>query len=224
MNLKLPPSSSHSRSEPYQTAAIVANGVIANYSLIASLIRSYEYCIAVDGGLLHCRAMNIIPNLIIGDFDSLDKKVLLQYEGIPIETFREDKDDTDVDLALKVVFNGGAEKIGLFGVTEGRMDHALYNLHLLQRFPGKLFIESDYETIFDITGEREIACEPGQTISLIPLGLPAKGVTTQGLKWELKNAVLNQDYISLSNICIGKSFKIKIAEGNVLCCMFRMKS
>lgn len=221
MAIKLPPATSHPRSEGIQTAALVANGTIHNYAMIAPLVRNYDYCVAVDGGLKHCKAIEIVPDLIIGDFDSVDKELLLQYEGIPLQTFSEEKDDTDIDLAVKEMLVAGAQTIALFGATEGRSDHALYNLHLLQRYPGKMIIESDHETIFVIEGEKEVKCAAGQTVSLMPLGQKVEGVTTRGLKWELKNATLDSTFMSLSNICLQESFRIKVAKGPLLCCLVR---
>lgn len=221
MAIKLPPITSRSRFDGFRSAALVANGAINDYPLIASLIQTYEYCVAVDGGLLHCQRMEVRPDLIIGDFDSVGKDLLIKYQEVPTEAFAVDKDESDTELALKAIMGPAIERIGLFGALEKRTDHALYNLNLLLRFPEKVIIETDNETIFAIKGTKEITCRPGQTVSLMPFGQPPQGVTTQGLKWELNNAALDKDFMSLSNICLKSSFSVSISEGDLLCCLCR---
>lgn len=221
MAIKLPSATSRLRFNGFRTAALVANGAIFDYARMAPLIRQYDYCVAVDGGLVHCHNMEVIPDLIIGDFDSVSKELLIKYEGIPTETFPVDKDETDTEIALRAVMSSTVEKIGLFGALEKRADHALFNLHLLLRFPKKLVIETECETIFAISENKQMACRPGQVVSLMPLDAPPKGVTTQGLKWELKEATLDKDFMSLSNICLNDSFSVSISEGIVICCLGR---
>ena len=204
------------------SAALVGNGAIHDYSLIASLIRDYNHCIAVDGGLAHCQAMNILPDLIIGDFDSISPELLKNYAKVPTQIFPKDKDQTDMELAIAAVQGFNVEKIALFGALENRTDHALSNLYLMCRFPNHIIIETERETLFSIEGHRHVNCYPGQCISLIPIGSSAEGVTTHGLKWELKNATLNKNFFSLSNVCLHSFFEISIRQGNLLCCLLRI--
>lgn len=211
----------------YQVAgkiAIVANGGIHNFKEISKLVKTHSFFVAVDGGLLNCEAMGIMPNLIVGDMDSTPPKALKKYKHIPIETFAIDKDKTDLEIAIELVYSDKVEKISLFAALEKRTDHALYNLHLLFRYAGKLVIETEYETIFVINQSMEISCLPGQKISLLPLGPPAIDVITKGLKWELQKATFNHHFMSVSNICLNETFKIEIKEGNLLCCLSRNSS
>jgi len=204
------------------SAALVGNGAIHEYGFIASLIKDYDRCIAVDGGLAHCQAMGITPDLIIGDLDSIPPELLKKYSKVPTTIFPKDKDHSDMELAIDTVRTRyNIHKFGLFGAMEKRMDHALSNLYLLQRHPEKAVIKTETETIIAIEGQRRMNCYPGQCISLIPLGSPVIGVTTQGLKWELSEATLNQNFFSLSNVCLGSFFDVSIAQGTLLCCLLR---
>jgi thiamine pyrophosphokinase len=201
--------------------ALVANGVIHDYDFISSLIRNYDRCLAVDGGLFHCREMNIMPDLIIGDLDSLTPEILNLYPKIPIEKFPSHKDKSDMELAIDAANLVNVTKIGLFGALENRTDHSLANLCLMCRLPKKIVIETEKETLFTLEGKKQVPCKPGQIVSLMPIGSSAKGVTTKGLKWELKDAVLNQDFFSLSNVCLDSHFEISIEQGNLVCCLMR---
>ncbi len=73
--------------------------------------------------------------------------------------------------------------------------------------------------IFAIAGSAELPCQVGQTLSLIQIGDPAEGVTTEGLKWELHSATFSKYFFSLSNICLKNRVKIRVEQGDLLCCM-----
>jgi thiamine pyrophosphokinase len=202
--------------------ALVANGAIHDYPFIASLIRQYERLVAVDGGLKHCHSMNLRPDLIIGDFDSTPDELLHFYQNVPLEKFSTDKDETDMELAIRAINSSSVQKIAIFGALEKRLDHALGNLHLLRRFPKKILIETENETILDLEDESLVLCTPGQVVSLIPFGSTAKGVTTRGLKWELSENTLDKQFMSISNICLHSEFRVKIREGDLICCLLRL--
>lgn len=199
------------------TIALVANGSIDDLATIKPLVLSHEYIIAVDGGLAHCDAMNIVPNLIIGDFDSITKELQKKFAKTEGLCFPTHKDETDLELALKKVYNPDINHITIFGALGNRADHTLYNLHLLRRYPKKVRIETEYELIFSIAEPTEIACSPGQTISFLPLGEPVTGITTKGLQWELHDAVFDKNFMSISNICLTNSVQISLKNGDLLC-------
>src|SRR5262249_2519045 len=155
-----------------------------NYDKIAPLVRQHECIIAVDGGLHHCHEMYITPDMIIGDLDSTDPEILRYYSHVPIRRFHCDKDETDLELALQCVYTPEVEKITVFGGLENRCDHTIANLHVIRRYPLKVFLETETEVLFAINGTVDIPCTPGQTISFFHVGTPPTGVTSQGLKWE----------------------------------------
>lgn len=201
------------------TIAIVANGSITDHQMISTLIREYDKVIAVDGGLQHCDRMHILPNFIIGDMDSVSPELLKRYSHVPTEVHSCEKDETDLELALKKINHLETRKITLFGAMGGRVDHTLFNLHLIRRYPRKVFIETGNELIFAFEREADIECEIGQTVSFIPMGGPVTGISSQGLKWELEKAAFNKDYMSISNICLKSKIRIKIEQGDLLCCL-----
>ena len=204
---------------PPKKVAIVANGAIHDYEKMGALVKTFPYVVAADGGVHNCHEMGILPDLIVGDFDSTSSELLREYAHVPQKKFSANKDKTDLELALEEVLFPETEKIVIFGALEKRLDHSLYNAHLLQRSPGKIFIESEWETLYVIHEEAEVSCSPGQVISLIPLGGAVTGVTTKGLKWELKEASFDKNFMSLSNICLSDSFHVAVQEGDILCCL-----
>ncbi len=201
--------------------AIIANGSVGNPDKLRDKLKPFPSIIAADGGLLNCQKAGISPDFIIGDIDSTPADILDQYREVPIKIFPTDKDHTDLELAIEEAVKQNISEIVVFCALEMRTDHALYNLHLLNRYPKILRIESDYETLFSIEGKNTLNCRPGQILSLIPVGVPAKGITTTGLKWELKNAAFNQQKMSLSNICLSDTISIEISEGSLICCLIK---
>lgn len=199
--------------------AIVANGSIHNFADVAKNLHAFSYIIAADGGLNSCDNMGILPNIIIGDMDSISKELLAKYSQVEQKLYPTDKNKTDLELAVEEAISKKAEKVVIYGALEKRVDHSLYNLHLLTRYPGFLWIETEFETTFAIDRPTRVKCYPGQVISLLPLSDPAKEVSTTGLQWELTNAVINKNFMSISNISLNNFFDIDIAEGNLLCCL-----
>ena len=198
--------------------ALIANGALDNPFSLIPLIRSYQSIVAVDGGLIHCAAMGITPDLIVGDFDSISPELLQKYSQVPVQAFPKDKDQTDLELAIQLIYRPEVEKIAVFGALGNRLDHTLSNLHILRRYPGKIIFESATETVFAVQGSEEIQTIPGQTISLIQMD-QASGITTKGLHWELNRAKFDKYFYSLSNIAHGHSFHIEIEEGDLICCL-----
>lgn len=202
--------------------ALIANGFIENYALLSPYIRRYPYLVAVDGGLAHCQAMNLRPDILVGDLDSVTEAQLSRVVDIPIHRLHPDKDETDLEVAVQLFEQPQIREMTIFGGLRKRTDHCLGNLHLLRRYPGKLRIESETETIFCVHGTYTIPSVVGQVISLIPLGTPARGVSTQGLRWELKQATLDSHFLSVSNEATGPSIQISVLEGDLLCIIQRI--
>lgn len=211
------PYSPHPICQNAKSVALVANGAMEDYRLISSLVKKYDKCVAVDGGLIHCHGMGIRPDLIIGDGDSIPEELAARYVDIPSVSFPVDKDESDLELAIYAANWPNVEKMAVFGAMGKRSDQAIANLQLLRRFSTKLVIETETETILSISGRNRIDGFSGQRISLIPIGPSPSGITTKGLKWELKDATLDAHFFSLSNVCLGSSFEVNIAHGDVLC-------
>lgn len=203
------------------TFALIANGLLSNDAKLVASIRSHSHLIAVDGGLNHCLRLGLKPELIIGDFDSASPEALAHFHSVPRLEFPKDKDKTDLELALDHIDKSKAKKISVFGGLGKRVDHTLANINFLSLHPGLLFLESEQETLFVINHSAKLTCHPGQIISLIPLNGPARGVTTKGLKWELKDSKLDKHFLGISNIALGEAAHIEVREGDLLCCLLK---
>jgi len=199
--------------------AIICTAPIADLLSIKKRIIEFPLLIAVDGGANHCHEMGLQPDLILGDLDSVDPHVLKTFSDVPQKRYPTHKDKTDLEFALELAFHLQIEEIIVFGALGGRTDHTLVNVALLSRYPGKVFLETESERLFVIPQHVELTVEPGQTISLIPLNGPVKGIYTEGLKWPLKDATLDKNFIGISNEATHSLVTIFLKEGDLLCCL-----
>ncbi|KAF0111185.1 MAG: thiamine pyrophosphokinase [Chloroflexi bacterium] len=210
-------------------AVIFANGEISDFTVIEELLKPDDDLIAVDGGLRHICKLEKNPQLLIGDFDSIESSDVerLENQGVEIRRFPIEKDETDLELALLAVARKGYREVLLVGALGGRLDHTLANLFLLL-LPAlsrmKVTIETGTEEIFLIRKTTVIRGDKGDVVSLIPLKGNIVGVQTKGLKYHLENETL---YIEksrgISNVMLEKQAEVTLISGCLLCIHSRKK-
>ncbi|HKF85785.1 MAG TPA: thiamine diphosphokinase [Candidatus Limnocylindrales bacterium] len=160
--------------------------------------------IAADGGLARARAVGLQPGLLVGDLDSLDPTLLADAEaaGLPIRRAPTAKDESDTELALLEALAAGATRVTMLGAFGGtRLDHALANLWLLAHpaaARAELVLLDERTRAFLVTARaadgtpvpRPLPGRIGATVSLLPFGGEALGVTTHGLRYPLRDEPL----------------------------------
>ena len=174
---------------------IFVNGRFHEPERVRELLRSEDYIIAVNGGTYHALSLNIVPHAIIGDLDSLRPEVQSQIasEKTTILRFPSRKDETDLELALRYALEKNADEILLLAALGGRLDQSLGNVFLLtlpelQGIDVKII--EGRQTAFLIRDHAEISGHPGDTVSILPIGGDAIGVSNSGLEWPLHDAAL----------------------------------
>ena len=203
---------------PHSRIALVCGAPVENPEKIKAQITRFPCLVAVNGGTNHCIKLGLRPDLIIGDLDSADPNLLKIVSNIPVKSYPKDKDKTDLEIALELM-SQSADEMTVFGGLSGRTDHLLGNLILLSRYPGKVILESEKESLFVIDGKVSIPTYPGQLISLIPLNGPVNGIRTKELKWPLVNATLDKQFVGISNEALSSQVEISVADGDLLCCI-----
>lgn len=170
--------------------------------------------ICCDGGYNVCP---VEPDVILGDFDSLEKP---ENIDIPIVEHDTHKDASDGELAVyyaKEVL--GADEIVLYGVTGGRIDHVLCNLAIMRLASSlgmKVKAEDDGLDIYFVQGEFDVQTQKGETISILPYGENALVANSQNLEYPLDNLLLKtSDSRGLSNVSLGGKVHISVALGSV---------
>jgi thiamine pyrophosphokinase len=177
-------------------AIIIANGEFTAQDAARAAFRPDDLLIAADGGLRHFRALGQRPHLVIGDLDSItsEERAMLNAEDIPVEQHPAEKDETDLELALLYAARQNAAPIVVLGGFGRRVDMTLANLMLLthpQLANVRVEFWSGAQTVWLIRPPgAEVRGQPGDTLSLLPLGGDAIGVTTRGLFYPLRDEPL----------------------------------
>ena len=154
--------------------------------------------IVCDRGLEALYKLKIIPNHVVGDFDSVSPEILEFYKKqsqIIFHTYHPEKDNTDTDIALKLAIRLKSSKITIMGALGKRMDHAIANIHILKdaleaNIPCQIIDEHNriYLINKEITLEKDKIY--GKYVSLIPLTSEVEGITLTGFKYPLENYTL----------------------------------
>jgi thiamine pyrophosphokinase len=174
---------------------IFANGILPELESARRLIQAGDILIAADGGTRHILALGLFPSIVIGDLDSLsqDDRRRLDAKGVEIQQYSRDKDETDLELAFQYAYNAGFREIMVVGAQGGRLDHTIGNLSLLTNPEfAELDIRFDdgVEEAFITRGRCVVHGKPGDIVSLIPWNGEVTGVSTEGLRWPLRDATL----------------------------------
>jgi thiamine pyrophosphokinase len=213
-------------------AVIFANGTM-NYSAETRLaIQAGDILIAADGGALHCQALGLTPAVVIGDFDSITHGELAKLEATGIQVIRHParKDFTDLELALQYAVALGVDEILVFGALGARWDQTLANLLLpaascFEKACIRLLDGPQEITLLRAAGALELAGSAGDTVSLIPLGGDAHGITTQGLEYPLTDDTLRFGATrGVSNVILGEKATVQLREGLLLCILIHDKA
>jgi thiamine pyrophosphokinase len=157
--------------------------------------------IAADAGARLARSLGLRLDLVVGDGDSLDPILLVELvaQGIPIERSSPNKDESDLELALRAALARDARSIVVLGAFGGRVDHFLVNVALLglPGLAGRAVALLDGRTRVRLLeaagpGPRRLTLSdrPGGLVTLLAVNGPAGGVSTGGLRWALSGATL----------------------------------
>lgn len=203
---------------------IILNGEVKDYEAIKNIIENnYDYIICADGGSNHAYNMEFIPDYIIGDLDSADSKVIEYFKScnVVFEKFPAKKNETDTELCIYLAKRLGATNIDFIGALGGRVDHMIANISLLYSVRNmniipRIISESE-EMHIAINEEVVIEGNSNDTLSVIPIGGDAKGVTLRGVEYPLDN--YNMKYglpLGISNVMLGDKCYVKVYKGSLL--------
>jgi thiamine pyrophosphokinase len=179
--------------------------------------------IAADGGATLAEAYGQHIDLIVGDMDSLDEVKLarLVARGAEIERHSEQKDETDLELALRCAVERGATWIRVIGGLGGRLDQTLSNIYLLGlpilQGCDVALVADGYEARLLLPGTHRIAGVEGDTVSLIPVSGEASGITTEQLFYPLRDEALTFGPArGVSNVMTGPVAYVTLKAGVLL--------
>lgn len=231
--------------EQKQRCVIIGAAEIQNYEKIKKYFRNDDYYIYCDAGLKHQEALGVWPNLIIGDFDSYSKAEM-ERKYQEIKNAHEDslnqnqkqaqaaarkppelivlpceKDDTDTVFAVKEGMRRGFSEFLLLGAIGQRLDHTLGNVSILLMLDkaGRCGMIVDDYSEMSLVGQASAYIDGSFSyFSVLNISGKAEGVTIEGAKYPLKDAVISCDYqYGVSNeVLAGERAVVSVADGRLL--------
>ncbi len=178
--------------------------------------RAGDAVVAADGGAAHLRARGIVPDLVLGDFDSSVRPT----DGA-VAVYPPEKDDTDTMLALKWGWAQGYRRFRLLGGTGGRADHTMANVQALAWLAARggrgVLVAPDACATVVRAGTLRFRARSDGTLSVFAYGGEAHGVTLTGLYYQLWDGSLSPDFpLGVSNHFIGEPVSVRVKSGALL--------
>lgn len=183
--------------------------------VIRSYIKKNDKIACADGGYKYAAQLNIVPYLIVGDFDSSKRPELSDTKIISLPVR---KDDTDTVAVIKECLSEGFDEFLLFGMTGGRTDHTFANLSVLYKLArlGKTAYMIDKNSIIFIAGKgkTEIKDKKGCGFGIFPFACEKIEVSLWGFEYELSRGILSADYpVGVSNTIVSDNACIELFSG-----------
>jgi thiamine pyrophosphokinase len=179
--------------------------------------------VAADGGARYALAAGIVPDLIVGDMDSLGEDLALEIEdrGAELERHPESKDKMDGHLAVLAAGERGATAVDFVCAYGGKPGAAFAVPHILlaaERIGLLSTVVADWGRMFVVeAGFRAVEGALGDGVSIFPLSGPASGVTLDGMAYPLQNASLEPgDTLGFHNELLGAEAKVSVQSGALL--------
>lgn len=200
-------------------AVIVANGELQSSPRLQDLWARANLRIAADGGARNARLfLQHPPHILIGDMDSVDEETQgwLDASHVPLIQHPRAKDETDLELALRLAQERGADEILILGAFGGRLDHFVANVMLLTQAHNVKLADAASE-MWVGSGNEEIQGRKGDTVSLIPLDEQVDGITTIEMEYPLRGETLARGSTrGISNVMLGERAQVSWARGTLL--------
>lgn len=201
---------------------IFANGLVPDPDKLRPLLNPDDFILCADGGTRLALALDLRPLIVIGDMDSIAGADLASIESarIPVRRYPQDKDETDLELAVKVALERKPPAILILGALGGRLDHTLGNISMLMdaSLSGiDCRLDDGVEEVMLCRSHAEVRGKPGDLVSLVPWGGPVTGARTDGLRWQLVGETLLPNRSrGISNEMLGERADIQIDPGLLL--------
>jgi len=212
----------------FKRAWVFAGGEFSSQHFPADVLLDGDLVVCVDAGLKHCLSLDLQPDLLVGDMDSVSPELLHDKRLADVErhVYPSKKASSDLQLALEVLSTRAVSEVVLLGVSGGRTDHMLFNWHLvlLRLWPFKIQLIDETMHAYVLEGEQgvEVHSRPGQTLSLLAMR-SCEGVTTSGLQYPLSKATIHPgDTLGLSNVLETYDASVEISSGLLLVMVQRL--
>ncbi|GHV81109.1 hypothetical protein AGMMS49944_29000 [Spirochaetia bacterium] len=186
----------------------------------AALAKEADLIAAADSGLMAAEAAGLAPDWIVGDMDSLDDpRRLGAYPPDRVIRCPRDKDETDTELLLSLLWEQGCDEVWLAGGGGGRTDHllAVHALFERERSPDRwITAGEDMRQVREGRILNAAASSGNRLVSVFPLGCGPWEAESKGLKWPLAGLPWKRGFFGVSNVALDGCFEIRVIRGRFL--------
>jgi len=210
---------------------IVTNGKIESLSWLEMKLKENSgkdgFIICADGAAKYLRTIDFVPDLLLGDLDSIDKdaKLWMEEKKVPLKKFPEKKDQTDTEIALEYSVSKEPDEIEVLGAFGSRMDHTLANVQLLEGFFDSgisIRLMDEQNEVWLLGKHTRIVGRKNENLSIIPITESVTGVSLRGFEYPLENSRLARGHtLGISNIIRDHKAEISFKEGKLLAVIAR---
>ncbi|WP_373483846.1 thiamine diphosphokinase [Acetobacterium sp.] len=201
---------------------IFTNGEYQNKDFYQKYLKEIkaDYLICADGGANYARELNIKPDIIIGDMDSITVETRAFFKETNFLCYPPKKDETDTELAIAHAIKMGASKVTILGGLGSRMDHSLGNIYLLKRFmdvgiEAEMVNEKNRIRLIGKTTRFDFPI--GTIVSILPIGGDVEGLTITGFEYPINEGQLTIDKpYGISNVTNKNTQHIAFKKGMLL--------
>lgn len=204
-------------------AAVFLNGSPDPPGLIRSVAGRADLVVAADGGARHALEAGVVPDLVVGDMDSLGEELALEVErrGASLERHPARKDKMDSHLAVLAARRFGADATDLLCVTGDRISALFAVPHVLlaaERAGLRATVVAEWGRVFVVEDDtRTVEGIPRDSVSIFPLSGPASGVTLEGFAYPLHEARLEPgDTLGFHNELVCREARVSVGSGTLL--------
>lgn len=195
-------------------AIIIASGNIVKKEIFDEIYAKNDFIICADGGLNYLDDLNIMPDLIVGDFDSVDLSLIEKYKNVKISKYPSEKNFTDTEIAIEEAIERGYKEITILSATGTRLDHTMANILLIERYikEGIIIRIVDNNNYIQILNQNiSINKKEGYFLSIIPITEHIDGIRIKGVKYPLEDVKVYRG----STLCISNEIMANTAEINI---------
>jgi len=196
---------------------VITGGTYPVRELVQSYLDRADYVVAADTGVETALSYGVRPDLVVGDFDSLsDESLLEEFDAESVRRFGRAKDETDTEIALRLVDEAGADHVVLVGGGGGRVDHLLGIASIFERDRHPDLWITDVSAVRALDDEAVEHGTIGETISFLPLGCEPCRMTSSGLRWPLDALTWGRGNAGLSNEFAEPVVRVRMRSGRLL--------
>ena len=205
-------------------SALILTAHVDNPEQISIDFSRFDTVICADGGLLVADRLGLTPDILIGDFDSVEQPKEREVIKLPAE-----KDMTDSEAAIDLAVSQGYDHIVVLGGLGGRFDHTMGNIGILSKYCGKLshLALTDGQNYVFMASPGRVTIPRGDYtyLGVISYGGAAKSVTLKGVKYPLTDYLLSDSTtLGVSNEIIEETAEISFTKGKLLLILSRDSS